>query len=661
MKKAVIYPGRFQPMLPHHEMVYKKLQAEFPDADVFIATSDKVEGSKSPFNFKEKAEIMAQMFDIPVDKIILAPQPYLIDSYKTKLDMENTMVIFAVGEKDTDRFPMNNVDEKTGLDMTVRGETRPKYYQMINTLKQHPALPMSERGYIHIAPTIKGGDEVASASAFRKAFTSVEDIEKRKDIFQKYLGSYNEKVFKLFNNKLIGEQMSEMIDVMRYLAGLSEAAPVQYGDLDVDTGMTDGDEDEYATKPGYEQDSMINQLGKVIDSDEAGKDAEDMKIKNFKPVTSVKTDDGKEVDISPAQAKALKKMMDMLPSNRGGEEQSPREKFLDAIQNSEGLENMLDFAKSKGLVKETSELPQVDLSDIKSDYGIEEDELTEGRLKDVIIDALQMTEEEFDAEYKGMFDWDELNRTYNEEHPGFVPSDAYEPSQEDMERGYKESAPFGEPSREDQLYQDLMDAYDKGEEVLAQEMGMSEEELDDELNDISLETGLHMDDDRDEIVQRYIEDVVNNADFKDHGEPDYEMAEMRKLAGLPETVRSMDDMSDEEKEEFERLSKIPGSGVGSPLKVAKDGMKMAYDKMEFPGKDEMEKGAKTFGKGLGKAGSAALKGLKGFGGKVVKFAKGELEAMMKSSKPGRPNKLITYAPPDWPGWKDIKDKQNAKR
>ena len=62
--------------------------------------------------------------------------------------------------------------------------------------------------------------------------------------------------------------------------------------------MTDGDEDEYATKPGYEQDSMINQLGKVIDSEEAGKDAEDMKIKNFKPVTRVKTDDGKEVKVS---------------------------------------------------------------------------------------------------------------------------------------------------------------------------------------------------------------------------------------------------------------------------------------------------------------------------------------------------------------------------
>ena len=655
MKKAVIYPGRFQPMLPHHEIVYKKLQAEFPDADVYIATSDKVEGSKSPFNFKEKAEIMSQMFDIPVDKIILAPQPYLIDSYKTKLDMENTMVIFAVGEKDTDRFPMNNVDEKTGLDMTVRGETRPKYYQMINTLKQHPALPMSERGYIHIAPTVKGGDEVASASAFRKAFTSVEDVEKRKDIFQQYLGSYNEKVFKLFNNKLIGEQMSEMIDVMKYLAGLSEAAPVQYGDLDVDTGMTDGDEDEYATKPGYEQDSMINQLGKVIDSEEAGKDAEDMKIKNFKPVTSVKTDDGKAVKVSPEQAKALKKMMDMLPSNRGGEEQSPREKFLDAIQNSEGLENMLDFAKSKGLVKETSELPQVDLSDIKSDYGIEEEvQLDENKLKDIIIDAMSMSEKEFDAIYKGSFDWDEINRTYNEEHPGY---------EHQQEPDFEESAPFGEPSQEDQMYQDMMDAYEKGgEEELAKEMKMSMEELDDELNDISLETGLHMDDDRDEIIQRYVEDVVSNADFKDHGEMDYdrEMQEMRKLAGLPETVRSMDDMSDEEKEEFERLSKIPGSGVGSPLKVAGDGVRMAYDKIKFPGKDEMEKGVKTFGKGLGKAGSAALKGLKGFGGKVVKFAKGELEAMLKDRET-KGRKLISYAPKDWEGWKDIKDKQNARR
>ena len=385
MKKVVIYPGRFQPMLPHHAEVYKKLQATFPDAEVYVATSDKVDGSKSPFNFKEKAEIMGQLHDIPLDKIIQANQPYLVDSYKN-FNQEDNMVIFAVGEKDAEeRFPMKNIDEKTGLDMRVRGEPGPKYYQMINTLKQHPALPMSERGYIYIAPNVGKDGEVASASAFRKAFTSVGSEQEQKEIFERYFGTFNQTIFALFKNKILGDKMKEDLDILKKLAGLSEA-PINFGD--VDTGMTDDDDDEYATNPGYSQDNMINQLGKVIDSEDAGKDAEAMKIKKFSPVTNVTTDDGKTVDISPAEAKALKSMFEMLPSQRGGEEKSPREKFQDAIQKEEGLMQMLDFAKSKDMVKtEEVELPQLDLSDIRDDYGIEEAEVEEGRLKDVIIDA----------------------------------------------------------------------------------------------------------------------------------------------------------------------------------------------------------------------------------------------------------------------------------
>ena len=79
----------------------------------------------------------------------------------------------------------------------------------------------------------------------------VEDTEKRKEIFQKYMGEFNETIFSLLNNKLIGEKMSEQLDVMKYLAGLlNEAPPVNF-DADVDTGMTNDDDDEYATKPGY--------------------------------------------------------------------------------------------------------------------------------------------------------------------------------------------------------------------------------------------------------------------------------------------------------------------------------------------------------------------------------------------------------------------------
>ena len=54
MERIIIYPGRFQPMLSHHAEVFKQLQAKFPGEKVFIGTSDKVDGAKSPFNFKEK-------------------------------------------------------------------------------------------------------------------------------------------------------------------------------------------------------------------------------------------------------------------------------------------------------------------------------------------------------------------------------------------------------------------------------------------------------------------------------------------------------------------------------------------------------------------------------------------------------------------------------
>ncbi len=369
MKKVVIYPGRFQPMLPHHANVYTQLQAQFPDADVYISTSDKVEPGKSPFNFKEKAEIMSQMHNIPMDKIIQAKSPYLVDSYAKSFDQDNTMVIFAVGAKDEDRFPMKNLDPNTGLDMTVRGGARPKYYQMINTLKQHPALPMGERGYVYNAPTVKSdNDEVASASAFRNAFVSAPDEGSRKEIFNKYMGTFDNNVYDLFTNKLLDKKMKEdiyNIDVMKFLAGQLTEAPVDFGD-------EEGDD----YKPGFTQDNMINQLGKVIDSDDASKDVDAMKIKKFTPKTTVTTDDGADVEIKSSEAKALKDMFNMLSSARQGEEESARERFQKLIQTSQGLDNMLNFAREKGLVKEETlgnDIPQVDLSDIKSDYGVEEE------------------------------------------------------------------------------------------------------------------------------------------------------------------------------------------------------------------------------------------------------------------------------------------------
>jgi len=228
MKKVIIYPGRFQPMLSHHAEVYKQLKSQFPDAEVFVGTSDKVEAPKSPFNFKEKQAI-ATAHGLPADHVLMAARPYHKDDYAKYFDENNTIIIFAVGEKDLDRFPFNNVDAKTGLDMTVKGEPRPKYYQKINTLQADPR-PMSERGYITLAPTIMTGDEVASASAFRQALIDAPNEEAAKQVFQKQFGNYDDKIFKLIYSKVTGATMNEQINIMRKLAGLpvQEAAPVPF-------------------------------------------------------------------------------------------------------------------------------------------------------------------------------------------------------------------------------------------------------------------------------------------------------------------------------------------------------------------------------------------------------------------------------------------------
>ena len=428
-------------MLPHHAGVYQHLQSQFPGADVYISTSDKVEGTKSAFNFNEKVAIMTKMHGIPADKIIQAKVPYLIDSYKTQFDQANNMVIFAVGGKDADRFPMSNIDDTTGLDMTVRGEARPKYYQMINTLEQHPPLPMSERGYVYNAPTIDNGGEVASASAFRDAFISAPDEGSRKEIFTRYMGEYNNNIYALFVNKLMDNKMKTEnaynIDVIKYLSGMLNEAPINFDDYDADREEAGDDEDTDGLRPGFKQDSMVNQLGKISDSGEAAKDADQLmkKGKEFNVSSSVTTDDGETFNLTPAEADALLQMFNMLSAQRAGEEESPREKFTRSIQASKGLESMLSFAKSKGLVREEAKtLPQVDLGEIRDDYAVEGD-LEEGRVKDVLIDAQQMSREEFDAKYNGEWNYDEILADYPVEETTTVSEDEA-PTHYDLEQAY---------------------------------------------------------------------------------------------------------------------------------------------------------------------------------------------------------------------------------
>jgi hypothetical protein len=74
--------------------------------------------------------------------------------------------------------------------------------------------------------------------------------------------------------------------------------------------------------------------------------------------------------------------------------------------------------------------------------------------------------------------------------------------------------PQSEPSDRDLAVEEMMDAYEKGgEKALAAYMHISEEELDQDINEWCAEHGKHPDDDRDEAIEGVVEELADMTDF----------------------------------------------------------------------------------------------------------------------------------------------------
>ena len=509
MKKVIIYPGRFQPMLSHHAEVYDRLQAENPGVDVYFGTSNKVEDNKSPFSFKEK-QLIASAQGIDPNKVLLANRPYVWEDYAKYFDAENTHIFFAVGEKDMQedpRFTFNNIDPKSGLDMKLRPnkdtkEIEPKYYQMINSYKDDPR-PMSQRGYIMQTPNVmSSGEDIASASAFRKALIDAPDKESAKEIFKKQFKEYKESIFDLLYNKIVGDKMNEDMNILRQLAGLSvsEDAPVEF-----DTPLK-------PEKIKFAPVSKSSAVMSIANRFPAGSNVNDPEVKKeqflkalLRSPASLLSEINERIMPDENGLEVSKKLSEIIDSMRdkGLMDLEKEDKAFALKIIKIALKKMkLDAGDDRDFDPESGALEGLDLSDVRDDYGIEEDEeIAEGG------DCYHCDGKDEDCEH---CDGD-----------GYVKfdDDPNEPSQEEMDKhAKKESAPFSEPSQREEQYNTLITAYENGEEDLAEVLGLSMQELDQEMTEFAMEHGLHMDDDRDEVVQGYIEQVVDNADYKDHGE-----------------------------------------------------------------------------------------------------------------------------------------------
>jgi len=552
MKKVVIYPGRFQPMLSHHVKVYDFLKKTFPDHEVYIGTSDIVKEG-SPFNYKEK-QMIAQAQGIDPNKVLKANQPYVHTFYE-QLDHQNTVVIFAVGEKDMGtRFAMNNVDPQTGLDMKVRpnketGEFEAKYYQMINSMTDNPQT-MDKRGYLFEVPNQKDVEgEVESASAFRNALKNSPDKESAKEVFEKQFKDYSEAVFDLVYDNIVGEKMSEDLNILKQLAGLNvdESAPVEF-ESNVEVN------DIEFTPP-----SKSSSFHSIANRFPQGADVNDMDVKREEFINALVRSPANllsEINerISPADENGLAASEKLNKIISIVEKDGKNLTDLDDDDKSFAIKLVKKAIKemelnagddSEEFDKEEPAEESLDLSDIRSDYGIEE-----GRMSDIHQAANEMDKEEFaKAHPEFADDWEGMqNDDDAEDEPRDDGTPAYKKyiGKHKHEESFEESSEdSGEGSISDMSDEELMDYVGQKEEDIIddiqqhiapdflhkdnyEEMFMlyREEVLEPAANDKSQETA--MDQMPDEMeAEESIDNTANMA-------LEAAMEELKKLAGLEE-------------------------------------------------------------------------------------------------------------------------------
>ncbi|MBC8429002.1 MAG: hypothetical protein H8D95_00300 [Candidatus Endolissoclinum sp.] len=218
---VIIYPGRFHPFHIGHGKVYKYLKQKYSNAQVFISTSGKVDGDRSPFTFEEKKKMMI-LAGVDSGAIVQCKSPYQSIEILERFDKDNTVVVFAVSEKDMAEEP--RFDFSGGIKLKKNGE--PAYMQKWNGLDS--AETFATRGYIATTPTFKFkvlGQEINSASQIRNMIAKSDDTKLTQMLQDLYsITDVPQDIIDLFKSKVGNkETMNENWDEHSFCKFLQES------------------------------------------------------------------------------------------------------------------------------------------------------------------------------------------------------------------------------------------------------------------------------------------------------------------------------------------------------------------------------------------------------------------------------------------------------
>ena len=198
-KLVVIYPGRFHPFHKGHAGVYNTLKQQYGGiADVYIATSGKTEPNKSPFSFAEKLEMM-KLTGINPNAVVQTRQPYVAEEITNKYNMNNTVVLYVVSEKDMAEDPRFNFPTK-GPNLKKDGQ--PAHMQKWNGWDN--ARSLEHHSYVTTVPTTKFnvlGEPATSATEIRQRFPMLSN-DQQKAFITDLFGNYSDNVLNIMRNKL---------------------------------------------------------------------------------------------------------------------------------------------------------------------------------------------------------------------------------------------------------------------------------------------------------------------------------------------------------------------------------------------------------------------------------------------------------------------------
>jgi len=171
MKKLVIIPGGFHPFHAGHKALYDAARDAFPSADVYVAATADTASRPFPFEVKQK---LARMAGIDGHRFIQVKSPFQAREITQHYDPNDTVLIFARSEKDSDTQPQAG---------TVKKDGTASYLQ---PYKRNGLEPMSQHGYMVYLPTVQFGPGMTSATEIRAKWPGLTPEQKLKLVNQLY-------------------------------------------------------------------------------------------------------------------------------------------------------------------------------------------------------------------------------------------------------------------------------------------------------------------------------------------------------------------------------------------------------------------------------------------------------------------------------------------